>query len=77
MANEVAVSIPYTKRHIKFIGEIQEALEAKGIKFDVEVDDGSESSQESWVRFSVAKAKVKEVRELVEHVSKNPSKVAA
>lgn len=69
---EISFSIPHTKHHVKFIGEIEDALKKKGIKYDTEVDVNYQA-QESWVRFFTPKGKVDEAHKLCEYVSKHPA----
>jgi len=70
---EISFSIPHTRRHVKFIGEVEAALKKNKIKYDAEVSVNDEA-QESWVRFFTPKGKVDEAYKLCEYVSKNPPK---
>ncbi len=64
-----AFSIPHTRRHLKFIWEVQEALEAEDIPYEAKVEVYYEA-QQSDVDFLVSDPYVERAKQLVVEVSR-------
>jgi hypothetical protein len=69
ISSDLTFSIPHTRRHVKFIEEVDQALTLLKIENINYVDEGDPDSQESWVRFYVDEEYTEFAQKLVQYLS--------
>ena len=67
MLDHIAFTIPHTRRHLKFMSEVEAEMDKRGIEFRTQVQ---EYEQESVVRYYTSEKDKEAAGDLVEEVSR-------